>query len=179
LDGGSNSRKLAELEQRKEASNQLQNRYKQHKRERGRLQEDIKRAETELRAANEPVSRKQEELHRAQNRLQELTRDRGQQQTGFSDRMPMLLRAIQQETTFSRQPVGPLGNHMRLLKPQWSSVLENTFGGTLSSFVVTSKQDMNTLSKLMQKVKWWVSDLWSFKKQRRWLTIVSPALVLY
>jgi ATP-dependent RNA helicase DDX6/DHH1 len=154
LDGGTNSRKFAELEQRKDALNLLQNRYKQHKRERGRLQEEIKKAETELGALNEPFSRKKEELDRAQNRLRDLTRDRGKQQTGFSDKMPLLLRAIQQETSFSQQPVGPLGSHMRLLKPQWSAVLESTFGGTLSSFVVSNKQDMNTLSKLMHKVHW-------------------------
>lgn len=70
--------------------------------------------------------------------------------------MPALLRAIRDERSFNEPPVGPVGQHVRLLKPEWSSVLENSLGSTLGSFVVTSKQDLNTLSNIMQRVKWCV-----------------------
>ena len=154
MDGGSNARKIAELEELEASAAQTKSLYQDHRRERDRLQNNISKAESDLQSMSAPVSGKQGELHQAQNRLRILTNNRGKQQSGFSDRMPMLLRAIHQEESFSRPPVGPLGNHIRLSKPQWSSVLENTFGATLSSFVVTSKRDMNILSDIMQRVEW-------------------------
>lgn len=154
LDGGSNARKISELEEMKASASQAKTHYQNHKGERDHLQDNVGKAERDLQSMGGPISAKQNELHQAQTRLRILTRDRGKQQSGFPEKMPMLLRAIQQEKSFSQRPIGPLGNHVRLLKPQWSSVLENTFGGTLSSFVVTSKRDMNTLSNIMQRVDW-------------------------
>ncbi|KAL3446823.1 hypothetical protein BJX65DRAFT_110411 [Aspergillus insuetus] len=66
--------------------------------------------------------------------------------------MPALLRAIQQEQSFTERPIGPIGNFVTLLKPEWSSVLESSFGATLNSFIVTSKGDQSTLSKIMHRV---------------------------
>lgn len=68
--------------------------------------------------------------------------------------MSRLVSAIKEDQGFLQKPVGPVGQHVRLLKPLWSSVLEKSFGGALSSFIVTSKQDQSRLSALMQKVAW-------------------------
>lgn len=154
LDGGSNAQKAAELAQKEASAAELRARYNAKKRDREQILENIEKAEEVFKARRAPIPKKQEEVQQARNRLRDLMRDRGRQQNGFSDRMPMLLRAIENESSFSRRPIGPLGNHVRLLKPQWSPILENTLGTTLSSFVVTSKRDMNILSKLMQKVDW-------------------------
>lgn len=154
LDGGNNAHKEAELEQREATAAEMKNRNNQNKRNRDRVLDDITKAEQELGSLDFPIQKKQEEVSQAKNRLRMLVADRGQQRSGFSDRMPMLLKAIQNEHSFARAPVGPLGHHMKLLKPEWSSVLENTFGGTLTSFVVTSKRDMNVLSNVMQRVNW-------------------------
>ena len=71
---------------------------------------------------------------------------------GFPDKMPILLREIGRENSFSQKPIGPVGNHVRLLKPEWSSQLEKAFGATLTSFIVTSKRDMEILSRIMKRV---------------------------
>lgn len=68
--------------------------------------------------------------------------------------MSRLLNSIQQDDNFLQKPVGPLGNHVQLLKPLWSSILEKSFGGALETFIVTSKQDQSRLSALMQKIGW-------------------------
>ncbi len=47
-----------------------------------------------------------------------------------------------------------MGNHVRLLKPLWSRILEKSFGGALEAFIVTSKEDQLRLSAMMQKVGW-------------------------
>lgn len=68
--------------------------------------------------------------------------------------MTRLLAAIRQDDGFQQKPVGPMGNHVRLLKPLWSRILEKSFGGALEAFIVTSKEDQLRLSAMMQKVGW-------------------------
>ncbi|KAL1958463.1 hypothetical protein VTO42DRAFT_4327 [Malbranchea cinnamomea] len=152
LDGGSNARMTAELEQKQASAAEKKNLLKQKRRDRRRVEDEVTNAEKHLESLDAPIKRKHGELAQAQNRLRMLRQDRGQQQNGFPERMSLLLRAIENETRFSRRPVGPLGRHVRLLKQQWSSVLETTFGTTLNSFVVTSKRDLDILSDLMKKV---------------------------
>ncbi|PGH12549.1 hypothetical protein AJ79_04170 [Helicocarpus griseus UAMH5409] len=153
LDGGSHARKLAELEEKRAAAQEARSQYHAHQRDLDRVQEDINKAEQEFHSKREPINKQRTDVEQAEGRLRSLMRDRGQQQGGFHEKMPMLLRAIQQEQyKFSRKPVGPLGHHIRLLKPKWSGVLESSFGGTLSGFVVTSKSDSNILSGIMKRV---------------------------
>ncbi|KAJ5119573.1 hypothetical protein N7448_010242 [Penicillium atrosanguineum] len=94
-------------------------------------------------------ARRQEECRRQTAGSDE---EDGHRRDGFPDRMPALLKAIQQEGSFTSKPIGPIGAHITLLKPKWSSILENSFGGTLSSFIVSNKRDMSILSSLMVKV---------------------------
>lgn len=101
-----------------------------------------------------PIDSKQKEIQQCEDRLNNLLKDRGQQQGAYSGNMSQLLKAIREDQGFLQKPVGPVGDHVRLLKPLWSSVLEKSFGGTLSSFIVTSKQDQSRLSALMQRVAW-------------------------
>ncbi|OJD12803.1 hypothetical protein AJ78_06660 [Emergomyces pasteurianus Ep9510] len=153
LDGGSHARRLEELEQKKAEAEEAGNQLHAHRRDVDRLQEDINKADRKLQGKREPVTRQRSDIEQAENRLRSLMRDRGQQQGGFHEKMPMLLRAIEQEQyKFSRKPVGPLGNHIRLLKPKWSGVLESSLGANLSGFVVTTKSDSNTLSSIMKRV---------------------------
>ncbi|PGH01414.1 hypothetical protein GX51_05221 [Blastomyces parvus] len=153
LDGGNHARRLAELEERKSQAQEAHNRYNAHRKDVDRLQEDLNKAEREFQGMREPVNKQRSQVEQAESRLRSLTRDKGQQQNGFHEKMPMLLRAIEQEQhKFSRKPVGPLGNHIRLLKPKWSGVLESALGGNLAGFVVTTKSDSNTLSAIMKRV---------------------------
>lgn len=94
------------------------------------------------------------EIRNCEDRLNTMVRDRGQQQGAYKPSMPRLLNAIRQDEGFLQAPVGPMGNHVRLLKPLWSSVLEKSLGGALDTFIVTNKKDQARLSILMQKVQW-------------------------
>jgi chromosome segregation ATPase len=93
------------------------------------------------------------EVDQAESNLRNLNRE-GIRRTGFNERMPALLKEVEIERSFSRKPVGPIGSYVSLLKPEWSSILENALGTTLNSFIVTSKRDMNILSHIMQRVGW-------------------------
>lgn len=143
------------MRQREAHVTELREQHKNHRHNFGRIQDDIQDAERKLRAKEEPIKRQRVSIQQAEAQLQSLSRDRGQHEGGFHEKMPLLLRAINQASgSFSHLPIGPLGNHVRLLNPKWSSVLENSFGTTLSSFVVTSKRDMTTLSGIMERVGW-------------------------
>lgn len=101
-----------------------------------------------------PRRDKEEELEQYKENLKTLMRDRGQQLSGYPQRMAQLIKAIQDDDSFQEKPVGPIGEHVRLTKSVWSSVLEKSFGGILNSFIVTSRQDQGILSSLMRKVQW-------------------------
>ena len=155
-DGGIHNRRLAEIEQQELASEEATGRYDEHVKCLGGLEAEMKRAQTELEVARGLCDRKRSDVQQSENQLRSLMRDHGQQQGSYHENMPRLLRAIQHDDDFREKPVGPVGNHVRLVKPVWSNILEKSFGATLSSFIVTSKQDQSHLSRLMQRVNWYV-----------------------
>lgn len=154
-DGGLHNTRLAEIEEKKEAVTVAKDRYTQYFSDMRGLEEDKKLAETELDTARGPIEQKRNEVQQCENQLQSLVKDRGQLQGGYHENMPRLLRVIEQDGDFRETPVGPIGKHVRLLKPIWSNILEKSFGATLNSFIVTSKQDQARLSRLMQRVNWY------------------------
>lgn len=152
-DGGF-ARKQEECEQAASRAAAARAEHEQHEQSASRLQEDVKIAKKEFESKGKIVDAKKRDVTEAETRLRTLAREDGQRQSGFHDKMPQLLRAIQQEKSFSSKPIGPVGSHITLLEPKWSSILENTFGGALSSFIVTCKRDQNLLSSIMARVNW-------------------------
>ncbi|EFE29612.1 DNA repair protein Rad18, putative [Trichophyton benhamiae CBS 112371] len=152
LNGGATAAKLKELEETRAAALTAKEKYNEHKQGAEDLQKAVSEADEAASKKRGPIGMKKTEITDAENQLRTLMRDSRDQQDGFNERMPLLLRAIAAEQGFDQAPVGPLGQHVRLLQPKWSSILENAFGTTLTSFVVTSKRDMNVLSGIMQRV---------------------------
>ena len=156
IDGGNHARRLAEIEAKKVDAVSAKRQYQEHESRLGTLEEVKRNAEKLHEDSQGPVAHRKSEVRNCDERLQGLIRDRGQHQGAYPASMPRLLRAIEQDRTFRQAPVGPIGNHVRLLNPVWSSILEKSFGGVLNSFVVTSKEDQNRLSIVMQQVGWCV-----------------------
>lgn len=157
IDGGNNARRLTEIEEKKGDAAAAKERLRQHERSIGALEEDQRTAQKILEESRAPIMSKKSEIQEQELRLDGLLRDRGQPQGAYPASMPRLLRAIEQDGGFRQLPVGPIGKHVRLLNPVWSKVLEKFFGGALNSFIVTSKEDQNRLSNLMQQHRWYVS----------------------
>ena len=118
------------------------------------LEDTRARAYEAHKECQDPLKRKRAEIQECEAHLSALINDRGQQQQAYPPNMTRLLSAIRHDNGFQQRPVGPIGSHVRLLKPLWSSVLEKSFGGALEAFVVTSKDDQSRLSSLMQRVGW-------------------------
>lgn len=153
--GGSHTRRLAEKDEKQSKVVEAQNRLEEHTSSFSTLDADRKRAEQELEQVKTPIQAKRNEVRQCEEQLNNLRRDRGQQQGGFHPNMPRLLRAIQKEGGFQETPIGPVGSHVRLLQSSWSTILEKSFGGMLDSFVVMSKSDQGLLSRLMKEVGWY------------------------
>ena len=154
MNGGSHARRLEEYGQQETEINNSRIRLKEHQRGIDRLQEDSRKAKEDYEMKAAPIAKQRSDINQAEDAFQSLSRERGHQSDGFHERMPVLLKAIRQEPSFASCPIGPLGQHVRLLKPKWSAVLENSFGTTLGSFLVSTKKDMNILSGIMQRVDW-------------------------
>ena len=154
MSDGGYARKQRECEEAAYSATASRRAFEEHSQRVGHLREDIQNAMRQAESADEELSAKREDVKQAEARLQNLATQDGQRQHGFPDKMPSLLRAIRQERSFGSRPIGPIGDYVTLLKPKWSSILESSFGNTLSSFIVTSKKDMGILSRIMRQVGW-------------------------
>ncbi len=154
INGGSHAIRRREIEERKENANSAKARLREHENELPALEDNKIRAYEEYKSCQEPLKQKRSEAQDCEARLNSLMRDRGQQQQAYPPNMTRLLSAIRQDNGFHQRPIGPIGSHVRLLKPLWSSLLEKSFGGALEAFIVTSKEDQSRLSAMMQRVGW-------------------------
>lgn len=153
-DGGDHALRRTEIEERREEARAAKHRLREHEGELPALEDNVVKATRESKDSQDPIRLKRQDVQNAEGRLNLLVKDRGQQQQAYPENMRNLLTAIRQDEGFRQRPVGPLGSHVRLLKPLWSSVLEKSFGGALDAFIVTSKDDQIRLSGLMQKARW-------------------------
>ncbi|RAL06309.1 DNA repair protein SMC6 [Aspergillus ibericus CBS 121593] len=152
ISGGSYTKKQEELERAKAEASQARTQYEEHGGHSNRLTHEINEAEKEVKSAAVPLAKLKADVEEAESLLLTLQREGGPQNSGFHARMPILLKAIEQDQSFTRRPVGPLGHYVRLLKPEWSSILENSLGSTLNSFVVVTPEDSKKILKIMESV---------------------------
>jgi chromosome segregation ATPase len=153
--GGDIARRQEEIAQRRAEADEAEEKLNQHQGGFKYLQDAFRDAEQNVTQATAPIQKQKKEIDHAETLLRSLSLDRGQALSGFSEKMPQLLSAIARETSFNQRPVGPVGNHVRLKKPEWSAVIEQSLNNTLNSFIVTSKKDMNILMQIMQRVNWY------------------------
>lgn len=152
--GGSHAKRLAELDERKADAVEARQRQEEHSHGLRALEEEQRRA-AEGSARDKGLRKsKADEIESCKDDLRNLRRDSGKQRAGYPQNMTQLINAIRQDNGFQQKPVGPVGDHVRLLKPVWSSMLEQVFGRVLDGFIVTSKVDQTRLTAIMRKVDW-------------------------
>lgn len=154
VSGGGYLRQQEQSEQAQLEVDKERTKYEELQQETSRIHRELEEAGKRLKSVDGPLEKGKADVQQAERFLQNLSREGGTRNSGYHDRMPMLLSAIQQERSFASPPVGPIGHHVSLLQPKWSSILETSLGTTLNSFIVTSKKDMNILSSIMQRVDW-------------------------
>jgi chromosome segregation ATPase len=151
LNGGAHGRKQAEIAEARKGVLDVRQALSLHESGKPRLEEDHRAAEVKLKDIEAPLSKASRDVEQCRRRLDELNSDRGNVMAGFHQKMPQLMQRIRNDEGFLEKPVGPIGLHVKLLKPEWSQMLETVFANTLSGFVVTSKADQVRLSKIIQQ----------------------------
>ena len=150
--GGALARKLTEIEAAQKEVSGARDSLRGHEAQGPKLEEKRQAAEKELKELKLRLSAKQKDIEDNRKRLHSLNSDRGNIMAGYDSKMPRLIQAIRNDNGFREQPVGPIGLHIRLLKPSWSALLEATFANVLNGFIVTSKADQMRLSDIMRRL---------------------------
>ncbi|KAF2658046.1 dna repair protein-like protein rad18 [Lophiostoma macrostomum CBS 122681] len=153
-DNGQHAQKVAELEEAKYACDRALKSLEEHINQVEDLNKDLKQAHEERQTAGEKYKEKQAQVQRSKLNVEQLQRG----ERNWIDAYPVpttlskLLSAMErQKGQFVKPPVGPMGRYIKLLKPEWSSILEKQSGSSLNAFVVTTKSDQVLLSRMMQQ----------------------------
>ncbi|KAJ6788870.1 hypothetical protein PWT90_00080 [Aphanocladium album] len=115
------------------------------------VQKTVRDAEDSLRRQQQLRETKRNDVSSAERGLSDLQKSTGSPYDGFDREIATLVKTIASYQGFETKPVGPIGAHIKLLKPEWSGILEKTFGESLNAFVVRSKEDQSKLSEIMQR----------------------------
>ncbi|KAF1946743.1 P-loop containing nucleoside triphosphate hydrolase protein [Clathrospora elynae] len=120
------------------------------------LQDALQTAQREMGAADQAVKAARAKEEHIQRNIRVLRRDQRDWMDAYPNPKGLagLLKAIEAEKRFREKPVGPMGHHVKLLRPEWGYILEKQSGQAMNAFVVTSKADQATLSKLMKDCRW-------------------------
>lgn len=116
------------------------------------LDKKLKQANADCDKTDSNIGQKRRDIQETQTRLREIVAGQGSLYDAYDSRMRNLLRAIDADAGFEREPVGPIGAHVRVLQPMWSPMLERLFGESLNGFVVVSKRDQTRLSGIMKRI---------------------------
>ncbi|WYZ34364.1 hypothetical protein EsH8_I_000640 [Colletotrichum jinshuiense] len=116
------------------------------------LRAELNVAQNAVQGGRAELDRKRAEISSAESRLRSLEQNKGSVWAAYDRKIPLLLQAIERDNGFEEKPVGPIGAHVQLTQPEWSSILETVFGATLDGFLVSNKRDQQRLARLMQQV---------------------------
>ncbi|KAI0138880.1 P-loop containing nucleoside triphosphate hydrolase protein [Xylariaceae sp. FL1272] len=151
--GGIVAEKQRELDQAKETEEQIQQSIQEHSDRLKTLQNEREKADVDAKEPETRLRRKRKEVQDAEAALQASQQNRTDPLDGFGRPMLELLRLINNDKNFTQKPVGPLGIHIQLTRPQWMPVFEKQMGGALNGFIVQSKSDQVRLMGLMDRVR--------------------------
>ncbi|KAG5995721.1 hypothetical protein E4U54_002791 [Claviceps lovelessii] len=115
------------------------------------LMSKVTKAEESIKGQQHIKDRKRKDIVQVEQGVSELQKSTGSAYSGFDRDISHLVKAIASDSGFDGKPVGPLGVHIRLLKPEWSGILEKTLGEALNAFVVQSKRDQSRLSGIIRR----------------------------
>ncbi|KAH7085497.1 dna repair protein-like protein rad18 [Paraphoma chrysanthemicola] len=155
-DDGLYAEKAQQVEEAKAEAVRAKQAQDAHSEEIADIKKESKAAQQEKVAADLKVQKAKDDARNIRDNIQRLREGQRNWIDGYQNRQNLqkLLQAIEVERRFREAPVGPLGRHVKLLRPEWGYILEKQFGQSLNAFVVTSRADQSVLSDLMRKCNW-------------------------
>ncbi|KAH8887096.1 P-loop containing nucleoside triphosphate hydrolase protein [Thozetella sp. PMI_491] len=145
-------RKREELEAAKTRLGQMEEQSAKLRGQDPDQQAKIKQAKDNLARIMDAKQKKAEEIRQAKAAIARLEESRSSVYAAYEPKVPTLIKNIAGEKRFQSQPVGPIGAHVHLLKPEWSSILEGFLGKNLNAFVVGSVHDQKILANMMRQL---------------------------
>ncbi|KAK4156431.1 hypothetical protein C8A00DRAFT_30717 [Chaetomidium leptoderma] len=152
LNGEAHTIELRKIEEGENDVKRLQTEIQENKDSEPQLINKADDSKKAVEKINGEIQRKRDEINSVEARIKRLEEDRGSLYGAYEAQVPNLLKMIANENNFESKPIGPLGTHVQLLKTEWSSVLEPTFGISLNGFIVTSKRDERLLHGMMNRL---------------------------
>ena len=150
--GEAHTLKLQELEKAKQDVESILQQIEEVKAREPDLINQQEDGKKRLKAVSDEHHRKHEEMQTVDVKIRQLEQNRGSVYDAYEAGVPRLVQMIENERSFNEKPIGPLGAHVKLLKPEWSAILEHTLGRNLNAFVVTSKSDQTKLQAMMNRL---------------------------
>ncbi|KAK9460059.1 P-loop containing nucleoside triphosphate hydrolase protein [Lipomyces oligophaga] len=117
--------------------------------DRVKTQEKLDELISLIRKRKAELDRKAGELNENKIRVDRL--QTAQDLSVFGPNINGILADIQNENRFTRKPVGPLGRHIALSKPEWSGVLEAILNQTTTAFAITCYEDERLLHQILRR----------------------------
>ncbi|KAB8342966.1 hypothetical protein FH972_022561 [Carpinus fangiana] len=148
VNGGSEAEKLAEIQAVEDGLAQAKIRRDEHRDQKPALERQLKEATELAEKSLSPVEKAKRDLEESEKRLRNI-QEGAPGDRAYHPSLSRVRRAIDQETRWRQQPVGPLGRHIKLNKSEWSSVIERTLGNSLNSFAVSNQEDQKRLTAIM------------------------------
>lgn len=149
--GGSQSRKMTEINDAEQKVGDAKEASARNQEQGPQLEANKVSAQADFDRVNALHASKLKEVHAAETRLHDLNQNQDDIWAGYDPKIQQLVRAIRNEQRFREPPVGPIGQHITLLKPFWSNIIESVIGANLNSFVVTSRFDASILHSIMDR----------------------------
>lgn len=153
-DNGRHAQKMDEIQSAEEQLTSLNEQAQQKSSESRAFDVAVRDAEAKLAETRSALEDSSANIRSTESRIAAFERERGDWRAAYSPRLRGLLTAIEQERRFREKPVGPLGRHIKLLKPKWADILEKQAGSSLNAFAVSSKADQTILSELMRRASY-------------------------
>lgn len=151
-EGDEHAERMATLEELKSEVEAKRQEQVDHAEGHKLLESNKAEAIQKLQANQRPLQQRKEAVEKAEGTLHRLQNNQGRQFAPYRDRMEDLVHAVSRETRWRTKPAGPMGMHIRITKPEWTSPIERTLGGNMEAFIVTCKQDQEILSQIMNRV---------------------------
>jgi chromosome segregation ATPase len=153
-DGGRHAELFAEHAQATADVEAVKQELDHHEQGGPELKRRLRELDGEIHQREQAVRSKQQEVQDCQLKIRGIQAGHRKWIDAYDRSLPDLMLAIDQETRFRQQPIGPMGRYVQILKPEWTPILEKQAGGALNAFVVTSKADQSLLSDLMRRYRW-------------------------
>ncbi|SMR60381.1 unnamed protein product [Zymoseptoria tritici ST99CH_1E4] len=150
--GDAHTARLNQLEELRENAQAAKREHKEHCDRKADIDKACTLAQARYDAAQPVEQKARQALDSAKRGKEQLERGQGRPFAPYDRNMERLLKEMDRETRWKVKPVGPMGFHISLLRPEWSPILEKVFGGALGGFVVANRSDQDLLSNIMRRV---------------------------